>query len=77
MPGSEPARRDLVALILATGLALALNVIVGAVLYDAIHSAGPGLSENATQILTGAFGGIVGVLGSYVGYRAGKEGGER
>jgi hypothetical protein len=44
---------------------------VAAVLYDAIRSEGPGLSENATQILTGAFGGIIGVLGSYLGYRAG------
>jgi hypothetical protein len=48
-----------------------LNLIVAAVLYDAIFSEGPGLSENATQILTGTFGGIIGVLGSYIGYRAG------
>jgi hypothetical protein len=27
------------------------------------------LSENATQILIAAIGGIVGVLGGYVGYR--------
>ena len=64
--------RDVVAVILAVGIATALNVIVFAVLYDAIRSEGPGLSENATQILTGWGGGIIGVLGAYIGYRAGR-----
>jgi hypothetical protein len=63
--------RDWVALTLAVGLATAVNIIVIAVLYDAVRSEGPGLSENATQIITGAFGGMIGVLGSYLGYRAG------
>ena len=65
-------RRDWVAIILAFGLVLAVNFITVAVLYDAIRSEGPGLSENATQILTGAFGGIIGILGSYLGYRVGR-----
>jgi uncharacterized YccA/Bax inhibitor family protein len=56
--------------ILAVGIALAVNVVTGAVLYDAVRSEGPGLSDNATQLLTTAFGGIIGVLGAYVGYRA-------
>lgn len=60
-----------VALILAVGLATALNLIVAAVLWDAIRSEGPGLSENATQILTGWGGGMIGILGGIVGYRAG------
>jgi hypothetical protein len=69
---TEPARgHSLVAVILAIGLATAINFITVAVLYDAIFSEGPGLSENATQIITTAFGGIIGVLGSYIGYRAG------
>jgi hypothetical protein len=62
--------RDWVALILAIGIATGLNCITFAVLYDAVFSNESGLSENATQILTGAFGGILGVLGSYVGYQA-------
>src|SRR5262245_51330304 len=66
-------RRDVVALVLALGLVVAVNLITFAVLYDAIASQGPGLSENATQILTGAFGGIVGLLGGYLGYKAGRE----
>lgn len=61
------------AIVLAVGLVIAVNAITFAVLYDAIFSEGPGLSENATQILTGTFGGIIGVLGSYIGYRAGAS----
>jgi hypothetical protein len=64
--------RDAVALVLAVGLVTAINLITFALLYDAIVSEGPGLSENATQVMTGAFGGIIGVLGSYVGYRTGQ-----
>ena len=62
-----------VAIILAVGMATALNAITFAVLYDAIFSKGPGLSENATQVLTGWGGGIIGVLGAYIGYRVGDE----
>ncbi len=69
MKGPERGK-DWVAVILAVGIAVALNCIAIGVLYDAIFSQVGGLSENATQILTGAFGGILGVLGSYVGYTA-------
>ena len=62
--------RDLVALVLAAGLSLALLIIVAAVMYDAVRSDTPGLSENATQILTGWGGGIIGIVGSYLGFRA-------
>ena len=62
--------RDWVAIILAIGLATGVNLITAAVMYDAVRSDTPGLSENATQILTTAFGGIVGVLGGYIGGRA-------
>jgi hypothetical protein len=58
--------------VLAIGLALSLLVIVSAVFYDAVRADTPGLSENATQILTGWGGGIIGVVGSYLGYRAGE-----
>ena len=66
------ATRDLVAVILAVGLCTAMNVFTFAVLYDAVFSAGPGLSENATQILTGWGGGIIGILGAVFGYEAGR-----
>jgi sulfite exporter TauE/SafE len=67
--------RDWVVFLLALGLATALNLITAGVLYDAIFSKGPGLSDNATQILTTAFGGIIGVLGSYLGFKAGQSNG--
>lgn len=69
----EDRGRDTIAIILAIGLATATNCITFAVLYDAIVSQESGLSENATQILTAVFGGIIGVLGSYLGYRVGAR----
>lgn len=63
--------RDWVPLVLAVGLCTAMNIFTFGVLYDAIFSHDPGLSENATQILTGWGGGIIGILGAVFGYRAG------
>jgi hypothetical protein len=63
----------IVALALAIALGLAVVCITVGVLYDAIFSEGPGLSDNATQLLTAAFGGVIGVLGSYIGFRAGAS----
>jgi hypothetical protein len=71
-PPSSERGRSWVAIILAIGIATAINCITFAVLYDAIFSSESGLSENATQVLTAAFGGIVGVLGAYVGYQSGR-----
>jgi hypothetical protein len=63
-----------IALVLAVGLAAALNMIVFAVLYDAITQPDKsGLSENATQVLTGWGGGIIGILGAVFGYEAGTR----
>ena len=73
MNGERSRYAGIVAVLLAVCIATAVNVITLAVLYDAIFSQGPGLSENATQILTTAFGGIIGVLGAYLGYRAGHD----
>jgi hypothetical protein len=63
--------RDFVAVLLAIGICTAVNLVTAGVLYDAIVSKGPGLSDNATQILTTAFGGMIGILGTYLGFRAG------
>jgi len=71
---SDTGKTWIVALALAVALGLAVVIITVGVLYDAIFSEGPGLSDNATQVLTAAFGGIIGVLGSYVGYRAASNG---
>jgi len=67
---------DTVAIILAVSVGVALNVITVALLWTAVKHLGAadaGLSENGTQLLTGAFGGIIGVLGSYVGFRYGER----
>lgn len=64
---------DLVAAILAIGLALCVVLILVATMVQIIANQPREpqiqLSENATQILIAAIGGIVGVLGGYVGYR--------
>lgn len=80
MPAQAPPQssriREWVAVILAIGLASAVNFVTLASLYLAISGKSNvpgGLSENATQVLTTAFGGIIGVLGSYMGFRAGRE----
>ncbi len=65
--------RDWIALILAVGMATALNLVTLAILYDAIRHEDAGISENATQILTGWGGGIIGILGAVFGYRAGTQ----
>jgi hypothetical protein len=59
-----------VALVLACSLGLAFNIFCFAVLYTAVKEDSP-LSENATQVLTGWGGGIIGILGAYIGYRVG------
>ena len=64
---------DIVAIIMAAGLVLAVCFITIGVLADAIISEGPGLSDNATQVLTATLGGIIGVLGSYVGFRVSAQ----
>jgi hypothetical protein len=74
----RPKRRnltgvDIVAIILATGLSLLVILILIATIIQILHNA-PGvpeiqLSENSTQILIAAIGGILGVLGGYIGYR--------
>lgn len=64
--------RDGVAIVLAIGLATSVNIITLAVLYEAIEQNAP-LSENATQVLTTAFSGMVGILGAYIGFRIGDN----
>lgn len=65
---------DLVAIILAAGLSLALLLMTAATIYAiAVTHAERGLGENGTQVLTGLTGGIIGVLGAYVGYRFGAK----
>ena len=66
-----PAPVDAVAVILAValtvvsimvGIALVVNVIEG-------HNPAPTLGESTTQILTAIMGGLIGILGTYIGSR--------
>jgi hypothetical protein len=72
---------QIVAIILASGIVIALNIVTIALLYVAYTRLGQpgvqGLSENGTQLLTGWGGGIIGVLGAYVGYAFGKRSREK
>ena len=61
-----------VVLVIAVGFASGFNIFCFAVLYDAVTNDSP-LSENATQVLTGWGGGMIGLLGGFVGYRVGSR----
>lgn len=68
---ASPRGAYVVAIILAVGICTALNILTVATVVDALFSVAPGISENATQILTGWGGGVVGVIGAVVGYNVG------
>lgn len=68
---------DIVAIILATGLAALILLIIVAtvvqILNDNPNAPEVQLSENSTQILIAAIGGVVGVLGGYIGHRLARH----
>jgi len=69
---------DWVAVILASGVSLAIVILIAGIVWSAIKN-GRGastLTENETQVLLGAFAGIFGILGAFLGFRVGnsKEG---
>lgn len=65
---------DWIAVILAAGLSVSVIALVVGVSVAAIKngSTASTLSDNESQVLTAAFGGMVGVLGAWVGYRAAR-----
>ena len=69
----EPrAHRDWAVIILAASLGVALVVVTAAIVYTAVNNPRGGLAVNETdvQLLTGWGGGIIGIIGAYVGFRA-------
>jgi uncharacterized membrane protein YjfL (UPF0719 family) len=61
---------DVVALVLAIVLGLAVILIMSSVLVQVIdHETPQTLGENTTQIIIAITGGLIGVLGGYVGAR--------
>jgi hypothetical protein len=67
-----------VAIILAVGMVVALNVVTVALLYAAVIRLGidinAGLSDNGVQVLLAWGGGIISVIAGYTGYVIGKKG---
>lgn len=66
-----------VAIVLAVGISIALNVITAALLWAAAIRLAidpqSGLSDNGVQILLAWGGGIISVLAGYVGYVVGRK----
>jgi hypothetical protein len=64
---------DWVAIILAGGLSFAVVALVIGVIWAAIShgNTASSLSENESAVLTTAFGAMAGILGAWIGYRAG------
>jgi hypothetical protein len=61
---------DLVAIILATGL-VTIGTLIGLALVINVargNNPTPTLGENTTQVLIAVLGGLIGILGSYLGY---------
>jgi len=63
----------IVAVVLAVGMAVSL-VIVTIAIAHAVYAGNldNGLGENTTQVLIGWGGGIIGVLGAFIGYAFGR-----
>jgi hypothetical protein len=61
-------QRDTIAIVLAVGVALAVNLLVVGFLVEAfVDDSTPVVSDNATTILTTALGGVIGVLAYRLG----------
>jgi len=62
---------DTVALVLAIALTLAVAAIMTALVINAVDHQAPAqtLGENTTQVIIAIVGGLIGVLGGYIGAR--------
>ena len=62
---------DYVAIILASGVTLAIVILVIGIVWTAVKHGvtASSLTENEVQVLVASFSGIFGILGAYIGYR--------
>ena len=70
-PNRGGARPVALVLAIAVGIALdvlAVTVVVAVITDDPIH-----ITENAAQLLSAVFGGVVAALAAYLGYHAGTD----
>jgi hypothetical protein len=67
---SKRSTADLIAIVLASGLSLAVvSLVIGVVWAAVAHgNTAASLSENEAAVLTTAFGAMAGILGAWVGY---------
>ena len=67
-------QRDLVALVLACALGLSAVLICVGLLWAVVTgSVLDPLGDNATSVLLALFGGLVGILGAYIGFTTGRR----
>lgn len=65
---------ELVAVILAVGMSASIIIITLTIGYAVVSEKLPGtLGENTTQVLISWGGGLLAVLGAYIGYAFGKH----
>jgi hypothetical protein len=76
-PKHQRSAAGTVAIILACGMVVALNVVTAALLYAAFIRLGidinAGLSDNGVQVLLAWGGGIISVIAGYCGYTIGRK----
>ena len=70
---------DVVALVLAIGLGVGIFLIGLALVINVLegHNPTPTLGTNTTQVLIAVMGGLIGVLGSYLGYSLALSSGQQ
>ena len=55
-------------LAVALGMTILLILVTAVIIIVDREAPTPSLGENTTQVLTSAVGGVVGILGAYIGY---------
>jgi len=67
---------DWIAVILALGVSMSILILIVGIMWTAIKhgTTAATITENEVQVLLAAFSGIFGILGAFLGFRAGNGG---